>query len=318
MIRENIWLIGTGYMAIEYAKVLNSLNCNYLVVGRGESNAAKFKEATGKEAIVGGLEAFLNTNPALPTTVINAVGIEYLTASTMLLLKYGVRYLLLEKPGFAYPFELEETNQLAKSKNAEVVMAFNRRFYQSTLQAQKIIEDDGGVTSFNFEFTEWAHVISKLDCHEDVKRNWFYGNSTHLIDLAFFLGGDPDQITCYSAGGLRWHPNASVYAGAGLTKTGALFSYVANWESPGRWNLELTTKKHRLIFKPVEKLQIMKIGSVAVEFDESVDYKIDEDYKPGLYLQTEAFLLRNLDRFISLSKMYENMELFYNKINPQK
>ncbi len=313
MINKNIWLIGTGYMAIEYAKVLNALNCDYKVIGRGEKNAKTFFEQTGVQPFIGGLETFLKTNPEIPEAVINAVGIEILSNTTVMLLNYEVKYILLEKPGFGYPDELENTVKIAKEKNAKINIAYNRRYYQSVIKAKQIIEADGGVINFHFEFTEWAHTIGTLVKDKAEHENWFYGNSTHLIDLAFYLGGNPKIINAYKKGSLSWHPSGSIYAGAGETNTGALFSYTANWESPGRWNLELCTKNFRLIFKPIEKLQIMKIGSVAIDFVEDIDYKIDENYKPGIFLQTESFL-ENKEQ-ITIMDLIENLSSIFNKIN---
>jgi predicted dehydrogenase len=315
MTNNNIWLIGTGYMAIEYAKVLNNLNCGFTVIGRGAENCAAFFEQTSVKPVPGGLEDFLKTKPGLPDAVVNAVGIEALTESTQQLIEYGVKNILLEKPGFGYPAELKGTLELANVNNATVLLAYNRRFYQSVIKAKQIIEEDGGVESFNFEFTEWAHSVGTLTKHRAEHENWFYGNSSHLIDLAFYLGGKPVQMCNYKKGSLPWHPSGSVFAGAGQTDSNALFSYIANWESPGRWNLELCTKKHRLIFKPVEKLQIMKIGSVAIDFIENVDYNLDETYKPGLYLQTQAFLTGNTKDFVSLNEISNNVVDFYSKIN---
>ena len=36
---ENVWIIGAGGIAIEYAKVLDALGVNYIVIGRGQKNA---------------------------------------------------------------------------------------------------------------------------------------------------------------------------------------------------------------------------------------------------------------------------------------
>jgi hypothetical protein len=93
------------------------------------------------------------------------------------------------------------------------------------------------------------------------------------------------------AGGLDWHPSASVFNGAGITDTGALFSYHANWEAPGRWSVEVLTKEHRLILRPLEELQVQNLGSVSVEKMEIAD-KLDKSYTPGFYRETESFLGR--------------------------
>lgn len=318
MIQENIWLLGTGYMAKEYAKVLSALHCKFQVIGRGEENCNNFFAETNVMPKIGGLENYIKTNPTLPDAVINAVGIEALSETTQQLINYGIKNILLEKPGFAYPQELHDTYEMAIRNSAKIFLAYNRRFFQSVIKANEIIKIDGGIESFNFEFTEWAHSVGKLKKHKAEHENWFYGNSSHLIDLAFYLGGKPVEMCNFKKGTLPWHPDGCVYAGSGITERNALFSYIANWESPGRWNLEVCTKKHRLIFKPVEKLQIMNIGSVAIDFDEEIDYSIDEQYKPGLYLLTSNFLAGNFEQFDDISSHYGNLKDYLKKIQDIK
>lgn len=284
-----ICIIGSGGMAVEYVKVLQALDLEFTIIGRGENSAKACQEATGCEVVTGGLMRYLASMPALPTHAIVAVGVEKLHETTLQLLEYGVQNILVEKPAGLNKQEIESVCITTKEKKARVYVAYNRRFYASVLKAQNIIAEDGGVTSFNFEFTEWAHEIEKLPKAKGVKEHWFLGNSTHVADLAFYLGGKPKEISTFTSGVLDWHPAASVFSGAGVSENGALFSYQANWETAGRWCVEMLTKKHRLIFRPMEKLQIQKKGSVAIEFVEC-DYKLDEQFKPGLFLQTKKFI----------------------------
>jgi predicted dehydrogenase len=142
----------------------------------------------------------------MPDAAIVAVGIESLAEATIQLLNYGVNYILLEKPGIGFASEIGPMVALANQKQATVVLAYNRRFYSSVLKAGEIILEDGGVTSFNFEFTEWSHVIRTLEKHPAEHHNWFLGNSTHIIDTAFFLGGKPKELSSYFKGSLDWHP----------------------------------------------------------------------------------------------------------------
>jgi len=304
-----IWLIGAGYMAKEYVKVLKKLENNFIVVGRSEIQAASFTQETEIEVLTGGLEKFLATKPQLPKAVIVAVGIEGLSNCTKLLLDYGVKKILLEKPGVGYASEIDELAELASFKKADVLLAYNRRFYSSVLKAREIIKEDGGVTSFNFEFTEWSHVIRTLTKHEAEHHNWFLGNSTHIIDTAFFLGGKPKELCSFVKGGTDWHPKSSIYSGAGESKTGALFSYHANWEAPGRWVIEILTAKSRLIFKPIETLQIQQIGSVAINQVEIND-QLDKDFKPGLFLQTKSFLEGDYIDFCSILEQRNSMRYY--------
>ena len=288
-VKQKILLVGAGQMAIDYYHVLNNIECDIVVVGRGENSAENFYEKTGDKPFIGGLTKYFSENSNDFSKAIIAVGMEGLKNTTVELIDKNFNSILVEKPAGLNFEEIKGLANYIKKNNAKVFVAYNRRFYASVQKAKEIIEEDGGVSSFNFEFTEWSHVIEKLEKAHGVKENWFLGNSTHVVDLAFYLGGRPKQISCYTAGGLVWHSKASVFAGAGVSENGALFNYQANWEAPGRWSVEVLTKKHRLILNPLEKLQIQNIGSINKEFLELKD-EIDKKYKPGLHKQVAEFL----------------------------
>lgn len=310
---DKIWLIGAGAMAQDYIKVLQGLNKDFVIIGRSEDSAKKCQESTGCKVKVGGLDKYISNSNNICSHAIVSVGVEKLFETTKQLLEYGVANILVEKPGALYKWQFEELNNLIKEKSTNVIIAYNRRFYTSVLKAQEIIKQDDGVTSFNFEFTEWAHKIEPLIKGEGVKEKWFLGNSTHVVDMAFYLGGKPKEICSFASGSLSWHPSASNFSGAGVSEIGALFNYQANWESAGRWSVEILTKEHRLIFRPMEKLQIQKRGTIVQDFDDSIDYTLDEKYKPGLYLQTKNFLENNFVSMCSIKEQFKMIDV-YNKI----
>lgn len=288
---KDVLLVGSGPMAVEYAKVLRALGITPVVVGRGAASATKFRAETGLNVHSGGIKAWLAAfDGKLPHHAIVAVGEKWVGLAASLLIDHGVKSLLVEKPGGFDALDIRAVHLNAQRAGASLSVGYNRRFYASVNAARRIITEDGGVTSFSFEFTEWGHVISSIEKEEGVKEQWLLSNSTHVIDLAFHLGGAPVELAAFTAGGVSWHPSASIFSGAGKTTSGALFSYQANWESPGRWVLEVLTRHHRLIFKPLEKLQIQKIGSVAVEFVD-IDDADDQNFKPGLFKQTKEFIL---------------------------
>lgn len=309
---EKIWIIGAGGIAIEYAKVLKALEKDFIVVGRGEESGRKFQEETGIFPILGGLETFLKGNPDMPSGVINCVRACDLAKTNILLMQYGVKRIFSEKPGFL-PDDMEEISEVARETGAEVFIAYNRRFYSSVIKAEEIIKEDGGILSVNFEFTEWKHVFDNFpDFRKPELKNLFIGNSTHVVDLAFFIGGEPTEMSCYSNGTVGWHTPAN-YTGAGVTDKGALFSYNANWNAPGRWAVELLTSKHRIYLKPMEQLQMQDKGSVKV-YPVEIDDHLDKEFKPGFYLETKAFLEGDYSRLCTLTQQLSHMKYTYMKI----
>ncbi len=306
---KEILLIGAGPMAITHAQVLRGMNLKFTVVGRGIQSAQIFQEKTKINVITGGINKWLSKNTKYPKYSIIAVSGTQLGLVTRALIKSGIKNILLEKPGGLDNKDIKSVAKEAKKSNINVLLGYNRRFYASTLKAKEIIKEDGGVNSFYFEFTEWPHTIVPLKKDPEVKKRWLLHNSSHVIDLAFYLGGEPKEIHSFSKGGFDWHPNGTIFTGAGITKSGALFSYHSNWDAPGRWGVEILTQKHRLIFRPLEKLQIQKLQSVTIE-EVKIDDQLDLKFKHGLYNQIEAFLIGDTSNFINIYDQASRLEIF--------
>lgn len=287
-----LWLIGAGLMAQEYAKVLKELNIQPIVIGRGSSTAKCFETATGFEVIIGGFENYISSFNLenLPDAAIVCTPVNELAAIVSKLIALKVPKILVEKPAGLNAKEIEDLAFQARVAKASVMVGYNRRYYSSVSTAKQMIKNDGGVTSFHFDFTEWAHEIEKLPTDATIKQNWILANSSHVLDLAFYLGGTPEQININHSGHLSWHSAASAFVGSGYTKSGAIFSFHANWDAPGRWGVEVCSKNYRYILRPLERLSVMKRGSIHIEEVDSLNSELDVSFKPGLFLQTQDFL----------------------------
>ena len=311
---KNVALFGAGPMAMDYVKVLKHLGVNFTVTGRSHDGIQKFKEYTGITAIPGGVPGWKKQGDIKAEYGIIAVSFECLADTAIELMDAGIRRILLEKPAGLTSQEIKSICEKATETETQIFVGYNRRFYSSVFKAREMIKEDGGVTSFNFEFTEWADHIKKHIKNSYVLENWFLANSSHIVDLAFFLGGEPKTFQSYTGGGNDRHSTATVFAGAGISQAGALFSYQANWEAPGRWGVEILTRKHRFILRPLEKLHIQKINTVSIE-NVPIDDQLDIDFKPGLYLETESFLREDLSApFLDIHKHSESVKTYYEEI----
>lgn len=296
-----VWLVGSGIMAIAYAAVLKELPLQLTVIGRGAASAAAFAQSTGLPVVQGGVEQALSSASEPPAAAIVAVGVEALFETTRALIVAGVRSILIEKPGALYQAQLLDLRELANRHGADVRIGYNRRHFASTAKALAMAEADGGFTSCTFEFTEWGHEIETLVKGEGVKERWLLSNSSHVIDLAFFLIGRPQELHTQVSGELNWHPSGSRFVGSGVSTSGIPFSYHANWDAPGRWGIELLSRSYRYIFRPMEALHIMRRGSVAIE-PMPLDNDLDLKFKPGLMLQTRDFLEGRRQQICSLDE----------------
>lgn len=303
-----VLLVGSGPMAIEYAKVLRNLNREFVVIGRGEKSAAEFETAVRVKVITGGIVKFLKNTKKIPKTVIVVVSEEQLGTVTVKLLKKGVELILVEKPAGLNFDDVKKVKKVAEKTKSKVYVGYNRRFYASVKKAKEIIANDGGVLSIFFDFSEPDFKIAPLIKAPGVKENWFLQNSTHVIDLAFFLAGVPEKLISFTKGSMLWHSKGAIFCGAGITKNDALFSYHANWNAPGRWGLEIMTKNHKLFLKPLENLQIQELESFEVK-DVKVDDNLDTKFKPGIYQEVESFL-GNKENLCSIEEQVANLKYY--------
>lgn len=306
-VEKKVWLLGAGNMAVEYVKVLSAMGIHPVVIGRGEESARNFESKTGVPVVTGGLEAFLPTNPEVPDAVINAVNVVDLANATASLLQYCQPKVLLEKPGALNSNELELLSGCTGTEN--VYIAYNRRFFASTQAVWKMLEEDGGPVSCTFEFTEWGHRIETVLDKKNPKEmeHWLIANSSHVIDLAFYLSGFPKELSATVSGSLDWHPAGAAFCGSGVTDKGATFSYHANWEAPGRWWVEVMSSKRRFRMCPMETVQVQNKGEVGWHNVE-IDLTHEHEFKPGLYDMVETFLIdgskQGLCAFAELEKHF--------------
>lgn len=311
---HSVWLFGAGPMAQDYQKVLANLECTLSVFGRGQTSAQRFEEETGHKVITDSFESRA-ASLELPDFAILAVGVEGLCDLTCRLVDAGVSKILVEKPAGINRGQIQKIHAKAAEKGARVWVGYNRRFYDSVDKAKELIAKDGGLLSMHFEFTEWSHKIAPLDKPKAIKEIWALGNSSHVMDLAFYLAGFPEQLNCVAGGGLEWHPSGSIYAGSGLTDKGTIFSYHANWESAGRWGVELLTRKRKLFLKPLEELHLQLRGQLAVE---KVDLSGNDDsvpLRPGLLKQVQSFLKSDGDSLCSLEEHLKMVDVYYRIAN---
>lgn len=309
--KSKILLFGSGQMAYEYAKVLRAQSYDFIVVGRGQDSAHLFKKKTGITPVIGGADKFLSESDYSDWKAIVAVTGDQLGEVTLDLIKHGVKSILVEKPGGLDEREIKLVKETSKNHFAQIFIAYNRRFYASVKKAAEIIKNDGGILSFHFEFNELSDHIAQLKSSSEIKKNWLLHNSTHVIDLAFFLGGSPKSLVSNVSGSLLWHPAGAIFTGCGISEKETPFTYHANWLAPGRWGIEFMTKNHRLIFRPMEKLQLQQKGSfelINIDLDDTLDIK----FKPGFFKEVESFL-NNQDSLCTIEEQCKNLN-WYNKI----
>ena len=311
-----VLLVGSGSMSKEYAKVLKHLKIDFHVIGNTVASCQNFEKELSLPVISGGLQSFLNKKDLEKYShAINTVNVEYLKETTINLVKKGIKNILIEKPGSVHFSELDQISNIAEREKSDIYIAYNRRFYSSVEKMKELIYKDGGILSAHCEFTEWIHNIDPDNYPNDIANKWVIANSSHVLDTMFFLIGEPKILNPLITGKSKvlWHPSGSIFVGSGVSNNNIPFSYHANWLSPGRWGIEILTKNHRLILKPMEELKIQKKGSIKIE-DVLIDNEIDTKFKPGIFNQVSNFLNANYKNLCSLDDQRIRIKDVYNKI----
>jgi len=182
MVDSDVWIIGSGLMGIEYARALKHLGVPFIAIGRSAQSCERFEEAVSQRCIAGGLQGFLSSNPGIPSHAIVCTQIDELYPVQVALINFGVKKILVEKPGCLMD-EFEHLLKLSAANSVSIIVGFNRRYYPSVSEARKMIEEDGGLTSVSFDFTEAIHHVVKSSAWQGsnyIKENWFFCNSCTL------------------------------------------------------------------------------------------------------------------------------------------
>jgi len=313
MKKNNVLVIGAGRIAKDYVAVLLHLGKNPVVVGRSVVGAKRFQDETGVPAISGGIKEWVRNAPLIPSHAIIAVDANQLARVTQDVLTAGCRNILVEKPGALTRSDLRTVALLAKRMRARVFIAYNRRVLSSVIEARRCIEKEGGPTSFYFEFNERVNQknsIAQLGIPKSVQTKWFIANTTHVIDLAFYICGKPLLLQGFAVAGPKWSPHPTLYSGAGITHKNVPFAYYANWEVAGPWKIEIGTKFRKYILNPLESLCIEESSGRNHIISSS---KADTQFRAGFLLQTREFLtkvhsLPTIDEQLEVFRWYEAIQ----------
>lgn len=256
-------LIGAGGIAQEYVKALRTLGVGQIdVLSRRKESAEAFRQTWSLGRAFGGGQETLPGIARDYDAVIVASPIETLLPYLRDLLQLGVAKLLVEKPVALSALELDPF--LADHADAPVMVALNRLFFPSVQELRRRLLGEP-VRSAEFSFTEWVHRIDTGQYRPEVLARWGAANCIHVTSTVFDLIGMPQVLNGQrgGAGGIAWHPAASIFAGSGVSSTGALFSYGSDWGSAGRWTITVRTSLGSYHLEPMEALAFCPKGTVS-------------------------------------------------------
>jgi predicted dehydrogenase len=308
--KNEVLVVGAGYMAQEYIKYLKFLKKKITLIGKTKEKVNSLKLKFNLSSTYSGGLKNKNLSGKDFKYAIVAVNEKFAAKVIKLLIQNRVKNILIEKPGAKNINELINLNKLSKKNKCNIYLAYNRRFYESIEEVNKIIKKDKGILSADFSFTEWTKKISKAGFEKYLKKNWFYFNSLHLIDLIFFLIGKPKKINSNSYFFTKEFKN-NIFTGNGISTKNIPFSYHSNWISSGSWMINLYTKKRKIILSPLEEIKFQEINKLKIKkhfFKKRYDIK----FKAGLGLMIDVFFTKK-SNLLKLNDYLRNFK-YYSRI----
>ncbi len=314
---KSVLIIGAGVMAKEYALALSMMKVkNVTILSRSEQRTVQLSKKYNFKAVSGGFEKNLSSLEIFDLVII-ATPVELLIPAAKRAIEAGQKNILIEKPVSLFCQEIEAL--IREITHMKIRVGFNRTVYPNFHKLKELSDEDGGITSCRYSFTEWIHQIDFEKFSTEILSRWGIANSIHVISMAHELIGLPIKIESQQLGQFDWHPSGAVFSGLGITDKNIPFSYHSDWKAPGRWGVEIMTQENAYSLMPLEKLFYCPKNSVKWEevqfrvaypnvklgIAEEIGIMLDEktDQKPDLV---------TLDKAIDYCKLSE--EIFgYNK-----
>lgn len=300
--KKSILIIGSGYIAEEYLKSLNTIGIkDVTIIGNGKNKVKKLSQKFGYTSFSGGFLKNLEKIPKKDLVII-ATPIPLLLKAAESVIRNGHSNILLEKPGALSSKKLKIFSKKFPSPN--IRLAYNRLSYSNLILLMELIRKDGGVISCHFDFTEWVDKINFKLYPKTVLSKWGISNSLHVICMVIKIIGMPKIIKTNRYGSLSWHKKGTIFIGSGVSIKNIPFSYHSNWSSSGRWAIEIKTKKNSYKLSPLETLYSCKKGSI--EWKKVNFKKSYPSTKDGISEQIFAMLDKNSKH--SLTTINEGIE----------
>lgn len=191
---------------------------------------------------------------------------------------------LMEKPA---GYDLGDAEDIAAAQGGEksVMVAFNRRFYSSTLAVKGDIDSRPDEARFIHVQDQQSFVEARQHNHpEKVVERFMYANSIHNIDFLMNFGrGEVTNITPL----MPWKgEDTEVVLVHVEFDSGDSGLYEGIWKGPGPWACSVSTPSKRWTMQPMETAQFQNAGERGQQQIEIS--KDDADFKPGFRLQAEA------------------------------
>ena len=260
---DPILVVGAGPIGSEYIKVLRRQGCRAVdVLTRSEASAeAAAARLSPRRALSGGYPRLAAAGADYRAIFID-VPVDDLLDGLRVVAEHAPRAdVLIEKPVALNSAALQRF--IRDFPGHRAMAALNRLYFPSVTALHRRLAQDAALSG-RFCFTEWVHRIPTERFSKSVLARWGMANSIHLISAFFDVLGAPERLESFVDGAeaIAWHPTGARFYGAGRTATGLPFAYDADWQSGGRYAIEIFTAAGCYALKPLHQLTFTARGTV--------------------------------------------------------
>lgn len=275
-------IIGAGYMAREHLRAFRDIDNVELsaIFSRTRSKAENLAQEFGIASVCASIDELYAASGA--NLLIVTVNAPFVAATVESCLKYPWT-ILAEKPVGLSSAEIEKTLELTKKSGNKVLVALNRRFYESSRTLLSELSATDAPRFVEIFDQQEPEVLAKMGKHPLEVERLMFSNSIHTIDYATFLcRGDLLAVEKL----VPWKGSESWLCAAFCRySSGDCMTYRCFWNGPGPWGVMVNSGDTRWELRPLESLSRQVKGSRKME---TVDLSgIDSQYKPGLKIQAE-------------------------------
>jgi predicted dehydrogenase len=283
---NKVCLVGSGQMSNAYAEVIKKTPqlSLFSVVSKNFHNAKVFAKKHNILAFKTLKDLKSSYEPEI--IIVCVTPIELIKVIDELLI-FKNSQIFLEKPiGINYDECKNIFKILKKKKNFFSLL--NRRFYQSTIKAKKIIDKDIGQKRYIVinNYHNFLHGAKKGFRGSNLKF-WPYMNSIHLLDYLFIFARSK-MLSATKIFEKKIDKRRRILSYKFSFSSGDIAIYNTHFNIDGFWSVTIHTKKQLLELKPLERL-IQKKKNIAKKIALS---SIDRLHKPGLYYMIQNLVLK--------------------------
>jgi predicted dehydrogenase len=273
-----VGIVGSGYMAREYCKVIRNHPAFRLVgiTSRTEENSQILSKEFGLTFSPKSVSEL--SEIAKPDLIVVAVS-ESATAEVVKNLMDSSAVLLVEKPFGLSVQEARQLNDWTNNRKEPTYVAFNRRFYDSTMKLVSGLNQSVGNRFILLQDQHDTLAATRNGFDKITVDNWMFANAIHTVDLIRHLARGEAHVERISRTPLG--DNSFVLdASLGFT-AGDQARYVSIWNAPGPWVLNVYTETNRWLLAPLEELDLQTGESRKTS--PLVRPSNQDELKPGLW-----------------------------------